>query len=153
MQLLADHPAAIVAVAEICWREWGQSPDPPDLASWVASTAREAGRDGLPIKWVALDASGAALGSVGLIAYDWDDWPERTPWVAGMIVAPDRRGQGIGGRLMARLEGWARDRGHARVWVATGGRAIAFYRRCGWEVIEAVPHDSGEMATLLSKRL
>lgn len=153
VQLLAEHPDAIAAVAEICWREWGQPPEPTDLAWWVAATTREAGRDALPISWVALDAKGVALGRVGLIAYDWHDWPERTPWVAGMIVRPDHRGHGLGGRLMAQLEAWARDQGHTQVWVATGGRAIAFYRKCGWEVIEIVPHDSGEMATILSKRL
>lgn len=153
VQLLADYPAAIAAVAEMRWREWGQPPEPTDLAWWTATTTREAGRDGLPVTWVALDAGGVALGAVGLIAYDWYDWPEWTPWVAGMIIRPDRRGQGLGGRLMARLEAWARDQSYARAWVATGGRAIAFYQKCGWEVIEAVPHDSGDVVTILSKRL
>lgn len=148
VQLLADHPDAIAAVAELRWREWGQ---PPEQA--LAITACEAGREALPISWVALDTDGAALGAVGLIAYDWDDWPERTPWVGGMIVRSDRRGQGIGGRLMARLEAWARAQGYARAWVATGGRAIAFYERCGWEVVVTIRRDSGEVATLLSKPL
>jgi len=86
VDLLADHPAALVAIAELRWREWGQPPEPTDLEWWAVGTAREAGRDVLPITWVALDTNGVALGAVGLIAYDWNDWPERTPWVAGMIV-------------------------------------------------------------------
>jgi len=153
VHLLADHPGAIAGVATLRWREWGQPIDPAGLATWVATTTREAGREALPVSWVALDAGGAALGAVGLVAYDWDDRPERTPWVAGLIVRPDRRGRGIGGLLLARLEAGARSRGAARAWVATGGRAIAFYARCGWEVIATVPGDAGDPVTILAKRL
>jgi len=148
--LLADHPAAIPAIAALRCREWGQ---PSDLADWIATTAREAGHEALPMSWVALDAAGAALGAVGLIAYDWDDWAERTPWVGGMLVRPDRRDGGIGARLLAHLAAWARTRGHTTVWVATGGRAIRFYERCGWVIHDSVTGETGEIVTLLTKVL
>lgn len=148
--LLADHPAAIPAVAAMRCREWGH---PPDLPEWLATTTREAGREALPVTWVALDRDGAALGAVGLLAYDWDDWPERTPWIGGLIVRPDRRDGGIGGLLLAHLAGWARARGHTTVWVATGGRAIRFYERCGWARRGTVPDEAGEVVTLLAKVL
>ena len=70
-----------------------------------------------------------------------------------MIVREDRRESGIGGRLVAELESWARDRGYDRVWVATGGRAIDFYRKCGWEVSETLGVASGDVATILTKAL
>lgn len=70
-----------------------------------------------------------------------------------MIVRPNLRGIGIGRRLMAELERAASERGYAQVWVATGGRALDFYRKCGWTVSEAVARPSGEVATVLTKRL
>jgi GNAT superfamily N-acetyltransferase len=151
--LLADHPHLIAAIGDLRWREWGHAPEPEDRGWWVEVTAREAGRDGLPITWVALDARGEALGAVGLGEFDIPEPRDRSPWVLGMIVRPDRRGQGIGRRLLARLEAWAGGHGYRQVWVATGDQAIGFYRRCGWALHETVERPSGETALVLTKRL
>ncbi len=153
VELLADHPQLIPAMGELCWREWGHPPEPTDLEWWVEVTAREAGRDRLPITWVALDERGGALGRVGLGEFDLEERRDRSPWVLGMIVRPDRRGMGIGRLLLAQLEAWAACHGYQQVWVATGGRAIDFYRQCGWELSETVERASGEVASVLTKRL
>lgn len=151
--LLADHERLIAPLGEMCWREWGRAPEPDNVEWWIATTAREAGRDQLPVTWVAIGAAGDALGRVGLGEFDIDERRDRSPWVLGMIVRPDRRGNGIGRRLLAELECGARVRGYTQVWVATGGRAIDFYRKCGWTVAETIARPHGEVATVLTKRL
>lgn len=151
--LLADNPHLITAVGELRWREWGHPPEPEALTWWVDVTRREAGRTGLPVTWVAIDAQGQAVGAVGLGEFDIAERRDRSPWVLGMIVAAHRRGEGIGGQLLAALEAWACQYGYAQAWVATGGRAIAFYQKCGWQVAEIVEQASGERATVLTKRL
>ena len=151
--LLADHEHLIPALGEIGWREWGHPPEPTDLDWWIEVTAREAGRDRLPISWVAIDAAGEAVGRVGLGEFDIEERSDRSPWVLGMIVRPDRRGRGIGGQLMAELDREARSRGYTQAWVATGGRAIDFYRKCGWAVTETIARPNSEVATILTKRL
>lgn len=153
VDLLADHERLIPAVGELRWREWGRPPEPVDLDWWVDVTAREAGRERLPITWVALDERGGALGAVGLDAFDIEERRDRSPWVVGTIVRPDRRGMGVGSLLMAQLEAWAGSHGYQQVWVATGGRAIEFYQKCGWELSETVERASGEAATVLTKHL
>lgn len=153
VELLADHERLIVALGEMCWREWGRAPEPDNLDWWIETTAREAGRDRLPVTWVAIDATGEALGRVGLGEFDIEECRDRSPWVLGMIVRPDYRGTGIGSRLMAELERSARARGYTQAWVATGGRAIDFYRKCGWVVSETIARPSGEGATILTKRV
>ena len=153
VELLADHEQLIAAIGELCWREWGHPPEPTDLEWWVDVTAREAGRDRLPITWVALDERGGALGRVGLGEFDIEERRDRSPWVLGMIVRPDRRGMGVGRLLLAQLEAWAGSHGYQQVWVATGGRAIDFYRKCGWELSETVERASGEAASVLTKHL
>jgi GNAT superfamily N-acetyltransferase len=153
VHLLADNEHLIPAVGEIRWREWGHAPEPEDLDWWVDVTAKEAGRDRLPVTWVAIDERGGALGAVGLDEYDIDERRDRSPWLVGMIVRADRRGTGIGGLLVARLEAWAAAHGYEQAWVATGGRAIAFYEKCGWELSETVQRAAGEVATVLTKRL
>ena len=54
---------------------------------------------------------------------------------------------------MGALEGWAAGQGYPRLWVATGGRAVDFYRKCGWDVVESFVRASGEGMTVLTRAL
>jgi GNAT superfamily N-acetyltransferase len=69
------------------------------------------------------------------------------PHLIDMVVRPGRRRQGIGRLLLERLESHAVHLGHPVVWVLTGGPAVGYYERCGWQRAEELP--SG---TLLRKR-
>ena len=153
VQILADHEHLIVDVGQMRWQEWGHPPEPEDQAWWVDVTAHEAGRDSLPVTWVAFDKRGDALGAVGLAEYDIEERRDRSPWLIGMIVRADRRGTGIGGLLVAQLEAWAGTHRYEQVWVATGGRAVDFYRKCGWEISESFERASGEATTVLARLL
>lgn len=150
--LLADKEQLIAAVGEMRWREWGHPPEPVEREWWIAATAREAGCVHLPVTWVALDEHGVALGAVALGEFDLEERRDRSPWVMGMIVRPDRRHAGIGRLLLARLEAWAAANGYARAWVATG-RANGFYQACGWELCETAHFPSAGMMSVLMKRL
>lgn len=153
VELLADHLHLIPAVGQIRWREWGHAPEPESLDWWVEVTGREAGRVDLPVTWVAMDESGQAVGAVGLGEFDIEERRDRSPWVLGMIVTTQNRGLGIGRTLMEALEAWARQRGYSQVWVATGGRAVDFYRKCGWKLAEVMTRSSGETTSILTKGL
>ncbi len=148
VHLLADHPELVAAVGEMRWREWGHAPEPEELEWWVDVTAREAGREGLPVTWVAIDDRGCAVGAVGLAQFDLEERSDRSPWLIGMIVSRPLRGKGIGGTLVERLTAYARDRGYADVWVATGGKAIDFYKKHGWHLFEVLDQSSGESTVL-----
>ncbi len=150
--LLADHEPLIAAVGEMRWREWGHPPEPEDRAWWVATTRGEAGRDRIPVTWVAIDGRGEAVGAVGLGEFDIEERRDTSPWVMGMIVRADRRSRGIGALLLTTLESWAHAQGYQRAWVATG-RAADFYRKCGWQLTETLERESGEVLTVLTKVL
>jgi GNAT superfamily N-acetyltransferase len=69
---------------------------------------------------------------------------EEYGWTLGMMVDRDRRGAGIGGALLARAVAWARERGlpHLSLLVFPhNARALALYRREGFEEIERYPAD------------
>lgn len=53
-------------------------------------------------------------------------------WVEEVLIAPDRRGAGLGARLMATAEAWAREHGAAYVALASR-RAGDFYLALGYE--------------------
>jgi len=136
--VLADHLGLVEEVGVLRWREWGY--DDPSPEGWVETTRREVGRDDLPVTLVAVDEDGHALGAVALGEVDDaltdDERRGRTPWLLGMVVRECHRHRGVGRTLVRALEGLARTRGHDRVWVVTGDRAVDFYRACGWSDVE-----------------
>src|SRR5258708_3970030 len=116
VRLLADNEQLIEAIGELRWLEWGHLPEPTERNWWVEVTSIEAGRDHLPITWVAIDEEGKALGAVGLGMFDIEERQDRSPWVLGMIVQPKYRSKGIGRLLLTHLETWARSSGYKQVW-------------------------------------
>jgi GNAT superfamily N-acetyltransferase len=149
---LANRQDLVVPLARLRWQEWGSQPGREALEWWVDTTARESGRAGLPVTFAAVDAGGEIVGGVGLVPSEHAELADRGPWVVGMIVRDDRRGQGIGAAVMARLAAWASETGIDRLWVVAQGRAIAFYRRCGFRVVEVVQLSDGGRSTLLTAR-
>ncbi|HEY7174824.1 MAG TPA: GNAT family N-acetyltransferase [Micromonosporaceae bacterium] len=139
-ELLADRPELIEPAGLLRFREWGRPPEPDDPQWWITVTGDEAGRTGLPVTYVASDVAGELLGTVGIAEFDPDDLTDRSPWVIGMVVRPDRRGEGIGRTLVGMLEPHAAGLGYDGIWVATGPPATAFYERCGYRPMQIVRH-------------
>lgn len=74
-------------------------------------------------------------GVVGLVGAHRSGEEPATVELVSMWVAPDARGQGLGGRLVEEVVEWAREGGARRVvlWVTRGNRpAIALYERAGF---------------------
>lgn len=154
VELLADRVDLVAPLGRIRWTDW-RRPGRETVEWWVDDLRSEAGRETLPVSFVAVDdSSGEAVGGVTLAPSDLTEEQRRgrTPWIAGMIVRADRRGQGIGSALMAHLEEWARNADIPQAWVVTSGRAVDFYRNCGWAEAETVIIGDGE-ATVLTKTL
>jgi ribosomal protein S18 acetylase RimI-like enzyme len=64
--------------------------------------------------------------------------PIRFAVVEEIVVAAERRGEGIGSRLMAEAEAWAKNNGTAEVWLDVwefNESAIGFYASLGYETI------------------
>lgn len=152
IELLADHRDLIEPVGTMRWKEWGHPPEPTDRSFWIDVTAEEAGRDGLPITWVAMDGAHTALGAVALGEFDIEERRDVSPWVMGMIVHPNHRQLGIGRMLLATLEGWATTHGYQQIWVGTG-QAQPFYEKCGWQPMESFAREDEVLMNVLTRRL
>ena len=150
--MLAECLSLAEAVAEMRWREWGHPPEPEDRTWWLETTIREAGKETLPVTFVAHDPADGVLGAVGLDTYDLDERQDTSPWVTGMIVRRDRRRAGVGQTLMRHLERWAAEHRIAEAWVGTD-LALEFYQRCGWTVEEAFTRSTGQHMAVLHKKL
>lgn len=104
----------------------------PGAAAEWAEGGEEQWRDRLldatALKIVAVGSNASAVGLVrGVIEGD-------SAWLHSLWVRPDYRGSGLGGRLIAAVEDWARPRApRVRLKVVTGNQpAIELYRRHGF---------------------
>lgn len=154
--LLAEHPELVAEVGVLRWREWSEGDPTPGV--WIETTAREAGSEQLPVTLVALGLDGHAVGAVALGetdgALDENERSGRGPWLLGMIVREPERLCGVGRLMVSAIEDLARERGHDRVWVATGDAAVDFYRHCGWGEHERLVLAQDSLpTTILSKEL
>ena len=92
----------------------------------------------VPLCLVALHEA-AVVGAINLVHSDDDNHPEWTPWLAGLVVAPSWRGQGVGSALVLGLLAEARRLGLPRVYFGTDGPG--FYTRLGAVLQERVHSD------------
>lgn len=155
VESLADHPELLEQVGLLRWKEWAYGSQDP--TPFIEVTAREAGLRGqLPMTLVAIDAAGDAAGVVALGPIDDElsatERGGRTPWILGMVVRAESRKLGIGRQLLENLQHLAASLGHPRIWVATGDRAVGFYRRCGWVAVEHLTLESTGIPTTILMR-
>jgi predicted N-acetyltransferase YhbS len=83
------------------------------------------GREAESLHLVAVDGGRV----VGCVLHCVDEEGDR---IRGMAVDPDRQGEGIGAKLVARMEEELRGRGVKSVVLHARDAAVGFYARCGY---------------------
>jgi predicted N-acetyltransferase YhbS len=137
---LADHLDLVSLLAAWHHREWADLLPGWSLAQAEAELRSHVRRRSVPTTFVALDG-GRPVGSTSLLTEDLDGWEHLTPWVASVYVIPERRGQGLGGRLVARAVEEARALDVPAVYLWTAGQE-GYYARLGWSSLDrAALHD------------
>jgi GNAT superfamily N-acetyltransferase len=141
--LLADQPELIAEVGVLRWRASGSIGTP---GPWIDASARDAGRDELPLTLVAMDLDGRAIGAITLGLAEESlaaGCPARSPCVVGLVVRRGERLCGVGRLMVSAVEDLARQRGRGRLWVSASGDEAEFYRHCGWQDGDAAPTAGG----------
>ena len=146
IELLGPDSPLLDTVVAWHWREWSHGYDDPDRDTWRANVNGRTRRDGVPFTLIAhLDSEPVAepvaepVGCVSVCDDDGDArFPDRGPWLSGMLVLGHARNLGVGRALVGRAEDLARNLGVRELWVATT-EAGRFYARCGW--VDVVPKE------------
>lgn len=126
---LRAHPRHVAFVAELVFREfWDGVPGGLSLAYLEEAFGARMQPGRVLASLLALDGD-TPLGCVHLIDNDDPNLPDLHPWLAAMVVVPERRGQGIGSALVHALQREARALGFERLWLGTDGPG--FYERLG----------------------
>jgi len=134
MRYLVDVPKALPPLTEWFIAEWEPYYGPKGPGNAETDLRESMRRDVLPICVIALDVSGELLGTISLKAESISH-RELTPWGAAFLVAPGRRGQGVGTALLAALEAKARELGFNSLYMSTDA-ANSIAERRGWRAID-----------------
>jgi GNAT superfamily N-acetyltransferase len=132
--LLVDHEDVVSDLVDLFEREWADWYNPRG-ASARADLAERMERGRLPLGIVAF-ADGALAGTCALTASS-GGLTERSPWLGGLLVVPNMRGQGVGLALLERAKAEAQRLGFTRLHALTA-EARALFDRAGWRLVENV---------------
>jgi GNAT superfamily N-acetyltransferase len=98
------------------------------------------------------------IGLTGLHHWSWG--PSENVWLGWFAVHPDRQGKGLGTRLLAGTEEFARNMGYRKLFIEAYARgdfegAIGFYESRGYGRAGAIDGwlSGGEAMVVLSKKL
>jgi GNAT superfamily N-acetyltransferase len=128
---LADRPDLISLIASWHWDEWGHHDPDGSLESWATGLAGRTFRHAIPTTLIAIRKD-EPLGSVTLVEHDMSTRTDLSPWLAGLFVHPDHRGQGIGSALLGAAVKLAAELNVPTLYLYTRG-AEPFYAAHGWE--------------------
>jgi N-acetylglutamate synthase-like GNAT family acetyltransferase len=134
IEYLADHPEFLPTIAEWQHAEWGHLRPGDSMEARMARLQSSAHRDSIPLTVVAHNL-GEVLGSASLVQHDMDTRMELSPWLAGVLVAPAHRRQGIGAELVRRIMVEAAALGVPLLYLYTV-HSENFYADLGWSLLE-----------------
>lgn len=147
IESIADHPDLIEVIAEWHWNEWGHCDPSGSLESWTEGLRRRTSRDRIPTTYVAFEKD-QLVGSVTLVDNDMSTRPDLWSWLAGLYVAPQAHGRGIGSALVHHAVAKVAEIGIPRLYLYTS-TARGFYEKLGWQPI-AEDFYEGEHVTIMT---
>lgn len=145
---LQEYPRYLPVLADLCGGEWAHL-----YAGWNHTNALEefsATRlDGqLPITLIALEGE-ELLGTVSLILHDLPGREDLSPWLASLIVLPERRGKQVATFLVSEAEKILQKLEIPAAYLFTE-TANGLFGRLGWQVFDQADAN-GHIVTIFQK--
>ena len=134
ISFLAEHPEFIATLAPEIVKHWRHILTEETIESRAATLGHHMNRERLPIGWVAHTESGV-LGIASLREHDLPGREDLTPWLGGVFVLPQVRGQKIGATLCAAVEAHAKSLQVDTLYLFTLNLQ-QWYKSMGWELFE-----------------
>lgn len=97
-------------------------------------------------RWFVLEDGGQVVGCAGLITNDFVSRMDLYPWLCGLFVEEDFRGQALGRLLMERVRQEAAQAGFGKIYLVTDH--IGYYERYGFAYVGTGYHPCGETSRI-----
>jgi GNAT superfamily N-acetyltransferase len=151
IQLLADRPDLVPAIARWYFEEWGHKEPDNSVEATIERLSGKLNCDIFPIPIVATDADGSLLGTVQLKVREMEIFPDREFWLGGVYVASQARGRGIGAELVKRIAELAEIHKISELWLQTHALDGGLYARLGWSTVEKLTYKGEEIAVMVRR--
>ncbi|MGP5310349.1 GNAT family N-acetyltransferase [Vreelandella alkaliphila] len=115
-------------------QEWGHLDNRVNTSTRIKSLQKHCEAKRLPCTFIALENK-KLVGSICLVAHDLSDRPDYTPWVSRIYVSDERRGKGIGKKLIEHAKAAISQQGYTTLYLITEDKA-SYYTRIGWSTVE-----------------
>ena len=137
---LTDSPEMMEQMANWFHEKWGI----PKEAYIESMQACLSGVGAVPQWYAVLDGERnlenlRIIGGAGVIENDFHDRPDLTPNICALFVEPDRRFEGIAGKILQFVCNDMKDRGLDTLYLVTDHDS--FYERYGWQYLCPVQSD------------
>jgi len=149
LHLHPSHWPTLAQALEAQWPDW-YGPGGAGAGRALADVQAYAQPEGLPAGLLMLEGD-EPIGLVAIKTQALDSHPAFTPMLGPAWVRPDRRGQGLGARLLQAGAALAAQRGVATLYSATH-EGERLFTRAGWQALDCVEHD-GRALHFFSKSL
>jgi N-acetylglutamate synthase-like GNAT family acetyltransferase len=134
LEYLVDRTEALPTLARWHYAEWGHYSEERTVETMGERLRGHLHRDRIPLTVVAHEGD-VPIGTAALVEVDMETRRDLTPWLADVVVSSERRGSGIGTRVVEFIVERARELGVRRLYLFTPDRE-SFYARMGWSVLE-----------------
>ena len=143
---LSDHRSLLPELARLHFEEWSYLAPQETLEERTRRLTGLCGRRKIPAALVAVDGP-HLVGSALLVAHDMSTRKDLSPWLAGVYVKSAYRCQGVGTRLIARVEAEAAALNVPRLHLYTPSEE-KFYMRRGWHTIERTEYRNAQVTVM-----
>jgi predicted N-acetyltransferase YhbS len=148
---MRPDPAAIERVAELRHAAFFSGGDRTLAVDRDALWHLASRKDDAELGFIA-EAQGSVVGTGLLVARELEQRHDVGPWLAGLVVRADWRGQGVGSALVRAIEDHARQIGLAELFLYTS-ETERFYRALGWTTRDRFEEGSGQASVLMTRDL
>ncbi len=149
-EFLANIQDAIPIIGQWYNQEWGRRIHGETEDESIKRVSEYLNIDKIPFILVATEQT-EILGAAQLKYREMADlFPDKEHWLGGVLVAPKRRGRGIGSQLVEEVASRAPSYGVTTLHLQTEQLDGGLYRRLGWQPVQEV--DNHGMHVLVMER-
>lgn len=137
ISLLADHPLESKKIAQWYFDEWLHEIPELTVNRISEKMSKSINRNSLPIMLLA-HLNSSLIGVVELKISENSSHPEYTPWLGGLYIKPNFRGNGYSNTLIGEAKQTAINLGNDHLFLQCEKKNIGLYKKHGFKVL----HDS-----------
>ena len=126
---LKDEPGNLATLASWHQQEWSCFNPGESIEDRILRMQTFLNKDFIPSTFIAKD--NGLSGSAAIVSQDMETHPKLTPWLASVYVPPEKRGHGIGSKLVLHVMAQAKQEGISTLYLFTPDKQD-FYLNLGW---------------------